>query len=97
MTDDVTDKLATQQQTDFDASGNHAPMFKVPGILKRFKPPIIHPRRDELITSWKPTCANCGERMDEFEEGTKREPKSGLLYSGWFSEHCGSYFFLCES
>ena len=96
MTDDVTDKPATQQ-TDFDASGNHAPMFKVPGILRKFKGRLGRIDGARHGVPWRPICANCGEKMEELPDSPSRDPKSGNLFSGWFSEHCGSYYFLCES
>lgn len=85
-----------EKQTDFDAKGNHAPMFDVPGILKKFKKTGRSPKARLLGRSWSPECSNCGERMEELPDSPKRA-KNEMLFSGWFSEHCGSYFFLCES
>ena len=85
-------------QQDFDAEGNVGPMFDVPGIMKDFKPPLRQgSRRQQMLESWRPVCSNCGEKMEELDDSPKREAKSEMLYSGWFSQHCGSYFFLCES
>ena len=102
MTDgaEAVDKLSIPKQTDFDADGSHAPMFEVPGILRKFEGRRRSASRSwasDAKEAWRPTCANCGERMEALPGSPKREPKSAMLYSGWFSDHCGSYFFLCES
>ena len=91
------DKPSTPKQMDFDAEGNIGLMFEIPGRLRKFKSTPKPMRIAAARSVWAPECANCGERMEAFEEGPQREPKSGLLYSGWFSPHCGSYYFLCES
>ena len=99
MTDDVDKPASTPTQTDFDAKGNIAPRFEVPGVLRKWKTTTnrILGRSTIRADPWRPVCSNCGERMEELPDSPTREPKSDMLYSGWFSEHCGSYFFLCES
>ena len=84
-------------QTDFNSEGNVGERFEVPGVMLLTPPKVLSGRRAVSLEAWRPVCANCGERMEELDDSPKREGKSGMLYSGWFSEHCGSYFFLCES
>ncbi len=90
------DKGPKRVQSDFDAEGNVGPMFDVPGILRKFRKLVRRARRESQYDSWRPVCSNCSERMEELPDSPSRA-KNGMLFSGWFSEHCGSYFFLCES